>query len=145
MDQLIEFFGNHLILSLAFFIVLFMIFSLELGALTNKFKPVTYSELTNLINKDKITLVDLRDEKDYTNGHIIDSLNLTIESIEKNKFNKQQPVITYSDNDKDSIKAAQEYVKQGYQMVYYLQGGIQSWVENKMPLTGVKNHGKRRN
>ena len=122
-----------------------MIFSLELGALTNKFKPVTYSELTNLINKDKITLVDLRDEKDYTNGHIIDSLNLTIESIEKNKFNKQQPVITYSDNDKDSIKAAQEYVKQGYQMVYYLQGGIQSWVENNMPLTGVKNHGKRRN
>tara|TARA_Y100000590_G_scaffold148646_2_gene170725 strand:+ start:5745 stop:6182 length:438 start_codon:yes stop_codon:yes gene_type:complete len=145
MDQLIEFFGNHLILSLAFFIVLFMIFSLEMGALTNKFKPVTYSELTNLINKDKITLVDLRDEKDYTNGHIIDSLNLTIESIEKNKFNKQQPVITYSDNDKDSIKAAQEYVKQGYQMVYYLQGGIQSWVENNMPLTGVKNHGKRRN
>lgn len=145
MDQLIEFFGNHLILSLAFFIVLFMIFSLELGALTNKFKPVTYSELTNLINKDKITLVDLRDEKDYTNGHIIDSLNLTIESIEKNKFNKQQPIITYSDNDKDSIKAAQEYVKQGYQMVYYLQGGIQSWVENNMPLTGVKNHGKRRN
>ena len=145
MDQLIEFFGNHLILSLAFFIVLFMIFSLELGALTNKFKPVTYSELTNLINKDKITLVDLRDEKDYSNGHIIDSLNLTIESIEKNKFNKQQPIITYSDNDKDSIKAAQEYVKQGYQMVYYLQGGIQSWVENNMPLTGVKNHGKRRN
>tara|TARA_B100000686_G_scaffold58486_1_gene62822 strand:- start:1223 stop:1660 length:438 start_codon:yes stop_codon:yes gene_type:complete len=145
MDQLIEFFGNHLILSLAFFIVLFMIFSLELGALTNKFKPVTYSELTNLINKDKITLVDLRDEKDYTNGHIIDSLNLTIESIEKNKFNKQQPIITYSDNEKDSIKAAQEYVKQGYQMVYYLQGGIQSWVENNMPLTGVKNHGKRRN
>jgi len=145
MDQLIEFFGNHLILSLAFFIVLFMIFSLEMGALTNKFKPVTYSELTNLINKDKITLVDLRDEKDYTNGHIIDSLNLTIESIEKNKINKQQPVITYSDNDKDSIKAAQEYVKQGYQMVYYLQGGIQSWVENNMPLTGVKNNGKRRN
>ncbi len=145
MDQLIEFFGNHLILSLAFFIVLFMIFSLEMGALTNKFKPVTYSELTNLINKDKITLVDLRDEKDYTNGHIIDSLNLTIESIEKNKFNKQQPIITYSDNDKDAIKAAQEYVKQGYQMVYYLQGGIQSWVENNMPLTGVKNHGKRRN
>ena len=145
MDQLIEFFGNHLILSLAFFIVLFMIFSLEMGALTNKFKPVTYSELTNLINKDKITLVDLRDEKDYTNGHIIDSLNLTIESIEKNKFNKQQPIITYSDNEKDSIKAAQEYVKQGYQMVYYLQGGIQSWVENNMPLTGVKNHGKRRN
>ena len=116
-----------------------------MGALTNKFKPVTYSELTNLINKDKITLVDLRDEKDYTNGHIIDSLNLTIESIEKNKFNKQQPIITYSDNEKDSIKAAQEYVKQGYQMVYYLQGGIQSWVENNMPLTGVKNHGKRRN
>ena len=145
MDQLIEFFGNHLILSLAFFIVLFMIFSLEMGALTNKFKPVTYSELTNLINKDKITLVDLRDEKDYTNGHIIDSLNLTIESIEKNKFNKQQPIITYSDNEKDSIKAAQEYVKQGYQMVYYLQGGIQSWVENNMPLTGVKNNGKRRN
>ncbi|MED5274496.1 MAG: rhodanese-like domain-containing protein [Pseudomonadota bacterium] len=145
MEQLIEFFGNHLILSSSFFIVLFMIFFLEIGALTNKFKPLTYSELTNLINKDKVTLVDFRAEKEYMNGHIINSVNLSIASIKTNNFNKQQPIIAYSDNDRDSINAAKEYVKLGYQMVYYLQGGIQSWIENNMPLTGVKNHGKRRN
>ncbi len=118
---------------------------LIVGALTNKFKPLTYSELTNLINKDKVTLVDFRAEKEYMNGHIINSVNLSIASIKTNNFNKQQPIIAYSDNDRDSINAAKEYVKLGYQMVYYLQGGIQSWIENNMPLTGVKNHGKRRN
>ena len=142
MDQIIEFISNHLILSLSFFIVFSMILSFEMGSLMSKFKPVTYSELTNLINKDKITLIDFRDKKEYTNGHIINSININLTSIDKKEFNKEQPIVTYSDNENDAIKAAKEYVNLGYQTVYYLQGGIQSWTENNMPLSGVKKHGK---
>ena len=87
MDQIIEFISNHLILSLSFFIVFSMILSFEMGSLMSKFKPVTYSELTNLINKDKITLVDFRDKKEYINGHIIDSININLASIDKKEFN----------------------------------------------------------
>ena len=119
-----------------------MILSFEMGLLMSKFKPVTYSELTNLINKDKVTLVDFSDKKEYTNGHIIDSININLTSIDKKEFNKEQPIVTYSNNENDAIKAAKEYVNLGYQTVYYLQGGIQSWTENNMPLSGVKKHGK---
>jgi len=142
MDQVIEFFSNHLILSVSLLIILFMIISLEFSSLMSKFKSLTHSELTNLINKHKITLIDFRTTEDYTNGHIINSVNLNIDSINKKEFDKNLPIVTYSDNENDSIKAAKEYVKLGYQTVYYLQGGIRSWTENNMPLSGEKSHGK---
>ena len=142
MDQVTEFFSNHLILSVSLLIILFMIISLEFSSLMSKFKSLTHSELTNLINKHKITLIDFRTTEDYTNGHIINSVNLNIDSINKKEFDKNLPIVTYSDNENDSIKAAKEYVKLGYQTVYYLQGGIRSWTENNMPLSGEKSHGK---
>ena len=142
MDQVIEFFTNHPILFFSFLIILSLIVSLEMNALTSKFKSLTYSELTNLINHNKITLIDLRVEGDYKNGHIINSINLNIDVIEKKEFDKKLPIVAYSNNENDAIKAAKTYVELGYQTVYYLHGGINSWIENDMPLSGEKNHGK---
>ena len=76
------------------------------------------------------------------NGHIINSINLNIDAIEKKEFDKKLPIVAYSNNENDAIKAAKTYVELGYQTVYYLQGGINSWIENDMPLSGEKSHGK---
>tara|TARA_B100000586_G_C19853583_1_gene319726 strand:+ start:133 stop:480 length:348 start_codon:yes stop_codon:yes gene_type:complete len=113
----------------------------ETNNLTRKFKSLTYIELIKLINKEKIIIIDLRKSEDFENGHIINSLNLNLDSIEDKEFNKEQVVVTYSDVESDSISAAKEYVKLGHETVYYLQGGIQSWVENNMPLTGNEKNG----
>ncbi len=119
-----------------------MIVSFEVGALTSKFRALTSFELTSLINRDKITLIDLRAEEDYKIGHIIDSINLNIDAVEKKEFDKKLPVVTYSNNENDAIKAAKKFVQLDYQTVYYLQGGIKSWIDNDMPLSGEKKHGK---
>ncbi len=142
MDQIIEFISNHLILFFSFVIILFMIVSFEVGALTSKFRALTSFELTSLINRDKITLIDLRAEEDYKIGHIIDSINLNIDAVEKKEFDKKLPVVTYSNDENDAIKAAKKFVQLDYQTVYYLQGGIKSWIDNDMPLSGEKKHGK---
>lgn len=119
-----------------------MIISLEVGALTSKFKALTHSELTNLINKDKIILIDLRATEDYKDGHIINSINLNIDAVEEKEFNKKLPIVAYSSDENDAVKAAKKFVQLGYQTVYYLQGGIKSWIDNDMPLSGEKKHGK---
>jgi 3-mercaptopyruvate sulfurtransferase SseA len=34
------------------------------------------------------------------------------------------------------LKAASKFSTLGIQQVFYLEGGIKSWIENNMPLTG---------
>mgnify|MGYP001158140960 CR=1 FL=1 len=134
MYQLIEFFSNHIILFTAFIILLFMILSLEFNNITKKYKSLSYQELTKMINQSKITLIDLRGNDEFVKGHIVDSMNVALDKINQSKIDKKKPIITYSTSEADAINAAKEFVRKGFNDVYYLEGGLQSWVENNMPL-----------
>ena len=47
-------------------------------------------------------------------------------------------MIAYSGNDKDAITVGAKLAKLGFEEVFYLEGGIQAWTENNMPITGEK-------
>ena len=46
--------------------------------------------------------------------------------------------MTYAASDADAQKAATAFSGKGVQDVFYLEGGINSWVENNMHLSGEK-------
>ena len=46
--------------------------------------------------------------------------------------------MTYAASDSDAQKAATAFSSKGVQEVFYLEGGINSWIENNMPLSGEK-------
>ena len=56
--------------------------------------------------------------------------------LESLKINKIDYVVTYSTNDNESIKAAKKLNKIGIQNTCYLDGGITTWLDNNMPLSG---------
>ena len=47
-------------------------------------------------------------------------------------------MVTYASYDSDAQKAANLLVKRGVAEVFYLEGGINSWLENNMPLSGER-------
>ncbi len=136
MYQLIEFFSNHIILFIVFIILLSMILTLEVNNITKKYKSLSHQELTKMINQSKITLIDLRSKDEFLKGHIIDSMNVNLEEITDKKIDKNNPIIAYSTTEPEAITAAKKFVKEGYNSVYYLEGGLQSWIEHNMPLVG---------
>jgi len=80
----------------------------------------------------------LRPISEYSAGHIISAVHGNIDDIDKQKFKKDHPLITYSSNDKDAIQVGDTLTKLGFEEVFYLEGGIQAWTENNMPITGEK-------
>ena len=54
------------------------------------------------------------------------------------KIKEGSIVVTYASSDSDAQKAANLLVKRGLAEVFYLEGGINSWLENNMPLSGER-------
>ena len=135
---MLEFIADNIILFIALVILLFLIISLESKLLFGKVKPISHDKLTQLLNSTKINLFDLRDNKEYSKGHIVSAKNISFDDIESYKTENQTTIVTYATSDSDAQKAATAFFSKGVQEVFYLEGGINSWVENNMPLSGEK-------
>ena len=131
-----EFIANNIILFIALVVLVFLIFNLETKSLFGKVQKLSCDELTKLLNNSKITLVDFRTAEEFKSGHIITAINLNLEDIEKLDTKNDNPFVAYASTDSDALKAALKFSKLGIQQVFYLEGGIKSWIENNMPLTG---------
>tara|TARA_A100001011_G_scaffold378909_1_gene444269 strand:- start:563 stop:970 length:408 start_codon:yes stop_codon:yes gene_type:complete len=135
---LLEFIANNIILFVALIILLFLIINLESKLVFSKVKPISHDELTKLLNSAKITLLDLREKKEYSNGHIFSAKNIALTEVDTFKIKGESTVVTYASSDSDAQKAAKAFVSKGVKEAFYLEGGINSWVENNMPLSGEK-------
>ena len=131
-----EFIANNIILFIALVVLIVLIFNLETKSLFGKVQKLSCDELTKLLNNSKITLIDLRTAEEFNSGHIVTAKNLSLEDIEKFNIKNDNPFVAYARTDSDALKAALKFSKLGIQKVFYLEGGIQSWIENNMPLTG---------
>ena len=135
---MLEFIASNIILFVALIILLFLIISLESKMLFGRVKPISYDALTKLLNNSKVALLDLRESNEYKKGHIHTAKNIKLNDIETYKTKDEITLVTYGSSDSDAQKAATAFSKRGIKDVYYLEGGINSWIENNMPLSGEK-------
>ncbi|MBT3548310.1 MAG: rhodanese-like domain-containing protein [Gammaproteobacteria bacterium] len=131
-----EFISNNIILFIALIILVILIINLETKSLFGKVQKLSCDELTKLLNNSKINLLDFRTKEEFSAGHIITAKNLSLDDIEKVSLKSDNPYVAYADTDTDALKAATMFSKLGIQKIFYLEGGIKSWIENNMPLTG---------
>ena len=131
-----EFIANNIILLTALIILVILIINLESKSLFGKVQKLSCEELTKLLNNSKITLIDIRTEEEFNTGHIITAKNMSLDDIKNIDTKKNNTCVAYANTDSDALKAATMFSKLGIDQAFYLEGGIKSWVENSMPLTG---------
>lgn len=99
---------------------------------------VTPQMLTDLVNKHEGVVVDTRDKKDYRQGHITDSVNITFSDFEKHvtELNayKDKPVIVVCKMGQTAGGITKKLKESGFTQVYKLSGGIGEWQAQSLPL-----------
>ena len=137
MSQLAEFIGNHLWLTLAFMAVFFLFIMIVISERMQAFANINASELTQLVNHKDAVLIDTRSENDYQQGHIVNATNLPLAEIisgNKNIENlKGKNVIAYCTSGMTSKSACKHLIKSGVKNVFNLTGGINGWINDKLP------------
>jgi len=137
-QQLIEFAGNHTLLVLALFAILVMLIGTEIQQRLSQVKAVSPGEATRLLNHDNAIMIDMRSDKDYRDGHIVNAVNVPDGKGEipaTLSKHLERPVIVYCQRGQQSTAVCNRLSKQGFESVYNLQGGVQAWQKAELPLT----------
>jgi rhodanese-related sulfurtransferase len=100
-------------------------------------EKVSLLQATQLINKGKMTILDVRDPAEFASGHIRDAKNVPLKELaqkagELDKL-KSRPVIVVCQSGVQSSKAVSQLKSAGFAEVYSLSGGLAAWQEQGLP------------
>ena len=135
MDQSLEFIMNHPVLSVALFIFIYLIITFEVKNITKKYKAINCNDLVTKINENNVIVLDTREKSEFKKGHISQAMLYDISSVKKLEYDE---VVVYDKDEVSSISSAEKLLKNNSIRVLYLEGGIQSWTENNLPLVEGK-------
>ena len=135
MDHSFEFILNHPVLSVALIIFIYLIISFEIKNFTKKYKGIDCSDLVTKINESQIVVLDTREKAEYKKGHISQAILHDSSTTKKLEFDE---VVVYDKDEMTSVSSAEKILKNNSIQVFYLEGGIQSWTENNLPLVEGK-------
>jgi len=138
-NQLIEFSGNHTSLVLALFVVLVMLIGGEIRQRLSGTSELGPGEATRMLNHDDAIMVDMRSDKEYREGHIVNATHVaSAENLAALDKYRNRPVIVYCNSGSSSAAFCRKLRKQGFTSVYKLKGGILGWQKAELPLARKK-------
>ncbi len=137
MNDFGTFFSDNLFLFLALFSVIAALIISEVQRKTGV-KALSPSEVTHSINREEALVLDIRDKKDFKKGHIANAKNITTSQLENRigeleKF-KSKPIIVCCNTGQQAVAASKTLQKQGFETIYRLNGGMQAWLHENMPV-----------
>jgi rhodanese-related sulfurtransferase len=136
----IEFLGQnwHLILTLFIILALLLLepYLLKLSGI----KMIAPLRVTQLVNRESATVVDVCTDKEFETGHIPDAVSLPLSQLkdEADKTlakSKDKPVIISCRSGNRAKSAAKKLAKLGYKDLYILSGGNAAWQKEKLPMS----------
>lgn len=143
MAQIIEFIGNHLLLSGVWAVLFVLIVGSWFKSMLSPIIAISPTQLTLLVNRENATVVDIRSEDEYRKGHITDAKNLTQTQINNQQLlglekQKDAPIIVVCQAGFNANKAAAALTKLGFTKVSVLQGGMGAWTGASLPVVKAK-------
>ncbi len=100
-------------------------------------KALTLHELTRLVNKDEAVVVDIRETKEFKEGHIVDAIHLThqklasrLSELEKHK----SKLVVVVDKVGQHSGAAVKTLKENGFNANRMQGGMAEWTGQNLPV-----------
>jgi len=139
MDQMLEFVSNHMLLNVALIVIVVLIIKMELERFTSGITQVNPFEAIRLLNDETAVVVDVREAKEFSEGHLKDAVHIPLSDLksrvtELDKY-KDKSVIAYCRSGQRSYSACKTLKKAGFDAVSNLQGGIMAWQNQNMPVS----------
>ena len=139
MDQVIEFAGNHALLSGGFVAVLALLVWTEIHRRLQGLSELTPSEAVGWMNDPATVVIDVSSAADFNKGHIINARNISMSRIgaadaEIQKL-KESRLVMVCKTGQSASQAAASMKKLGAKEVAVLKGGMARWLGDQYPVT----------
>lgn len=139
MDQLATFITNNWILVGALVVILALLINSYLGGMLKGYPAVSPGEAVKMINREDAVVLDVREENEYQEGHIINAVHVPLSQLddklgELEKKYKNKPVIAACRSGHRSGQACSKLKKAGIENTHNLSGGVMAWKSANLPL-----------
>ena len=138
-DALMAFAAQNPILSSIFVVLTVALVYTEAARLFVGYKTVSPAQLTDLINRESALLVDVSAIAEFDKGHILGAKHVAMSQFDpENKLlakAKELPVAVVCRTGQSSSEAAKRLHKAGFTRVYWLNDGLNAWIQADLPLT----------
>ncbi len=106
--------------------------------LTVRGKRASPLEVTQLINRGKSTIVDVRDAAEFAKGHLRDARHIPLAELAQRagelEKSKNKTIVLVCQKGVRSSSAAKVLAKAGFDDVVSLDGGVAAWQGAGLPL-----------
>ncbi len=137
MSRVFEFVGNNPLLFAAFAAVLGMIIYYEYTRFASGLKRLSPFEATQLLNEGEAIFLDVRDDKEFKSGHVLNARHIPLSTMDKFMHelekHKDKDVVVYCDNGQRSQRAGMRLRKNGFTRLHVISGGINEWQKANLP------------
>jgi rhodanese-related sulfurtransferase len=145
MQRLFEFIGHHPYLASGAILAAVALAVYEVQARIQAFAALSAMQAVRLMNQGALVL-DLRAKESFDAGHIGEARNVLAADLESQadslKRWRDKNVITYDDSGGGGAGAARTLTKLGFTKVFNLEGGLNAWIKDNLPLTKTSSGGK---
>ena len=134
-EQIFDFVTNHYVLvgAFVFLLVAFVINEGKQGG-----AAITPTNLVNLVNREGAMLLDIRDSKDYSSGHIAGAVSMPVSSIDARigelESHKDKPVVLVCKMGQHASATGRKLKALGFENVRRLSGGMSEWTASSLPV-----------
>jgi rhodanese-related sulfurtransferase len=137
MQQLLDYIAHHPFLVGAAVLAAIVVLAFELRARVQAFAALSSSQAVRLMNQGAL-VIDLRSKELYDAGHIVEARNVPAAELASQadalKKWRDRNVITYCDSGANGATAARSLTKLGFTKVFNLEGGLNAWLKDNLPL-----------
>jgi rhodanese-related sulfurtransferase len=141
MQRLLEFIGHHPYYAGAAILAAAAVAFYEIRERMMTFAALSAMQAVRLMNQGAL-VIDLRGKELYDAGHIGEARNVPAAELaaqaDSLKKWRDKNVITYCDTGANAASGARTLMKLGFTKVFSLQGGVNAWVKDNLPLTKSK-------
>jgi len=137
MNRLIEFTSNNVLLCSAFFVVLGMLLYTEYTRLFSGLKALSPFAATKLLNDGEAVFIDVRDEKEFKSGHVLNARHVPLSTLDKYlhelEKHKDKDLVVYCDTGARAQRAGSRLRKNGFSRLHTIAGGLNEWEKANLP------------
>jgi rhodanese-related sulfurtransferase len=145
MQRLFEFITHHPYLATGAILAAAVLAFYEVRERIQAFAALSAMQAVRLMNQGAL-VIDLRGKESYDAGHIGEARNVPAAQLESQaeslKKWRDKNVITYCDSGANGANGARTLMKLGFTKVFNLQGGLNAWVKDNLPLAKTAPGGK---
>ncbi|MDF2868393.1 MAG: rhodanese-like protein [Gammaproteobacteria bacterium] len=138
MQEYINFFQQHLLLSSAFVIILLLLIANEIRYRLSGIAKLSPRQVTQALNHEIAILIDTRARNDYQRSHILGAMNIVeselLTELKRLEKYKDKQIIIIDAAGQKAHNIALKLKKQGFDNVAMLSGGMQAWLAEGLPI-----------